>query len=118
MAVAGPSPAICGMSGGNALRAAQRSGTSASLLPSASLRRAQDRLRVNAFLLRRRCGRRRTGVHPMRGVHMPPELEAKIASWIERQPEPTALLSEVEGPSRSEAIRRLVERGLNADSDP
>jgi Arc/MetJ-type ribon-helix-helix transcriptional regulator len=36
---------------------------------------------------------------------MPPELEAKIDAWIERQPEPK--------PSRSEAIRRLLELGLN-----
>jgi Arc/MetJ-type ribon-helix-helix transcriptional regulator len=35
---------------------------------------------------------------------MPPELEAKIDAWIERQPEPK--------PSRSEAIRRLLELGL------
>lgn len=38
---------------------------------------------------------------------MPPELEAKIDAWIERQPEPK--------PSRSEAIRRLIETGLKAD---
>jgi len=40
----------------------------------------------------------------MRGIRMPPELEAKIDAWIERQEEPK--------PSRSEAIRRLIERGL------
>jgi Arc/MetJ-type ribon-helix-helix transcriptional regulator len=38
---------------------------------------------------------------------MPPELEAKIEAWIERQAEPK--------PSRSEAIRRLIERGLGRD---
>jgi hypothetical protein len=38
---------------------------------------------------------------------MPPELEAAITAWIERQPDPK--------PSRSEAIRRLIERGLAAD---
>jgi hypothetical protein len=31
-------------------------------------------------------------------------MEAKIAAWIERQPDPK--------PSRSEAIRRLIEKGL------
>jgi hypothetical protein len=35
---------------------------------------------------------------------MPPELEAKITAWIEGQPEPK--------PSRSEAIRQLIEKGL------
>jgi hypothetical protein len=38
---------------------------------------------------------------------MPPELEAAIAAWIDRQPDPK--------PSRSEAIRRLIEKGLAAD---
>jgi Arc/MetJ-type ribon-helix-helix transcriptional regulator len=35
---------------------------------------------------------------------MPPELEAKIDAWIKRQPDPK--------PSKSEAIRRLVEQAL------
>jgi Arc/MetJ-type ribon-helix-helix transcriptional regulator len=38
---------------------------------------------------------------------MSAELEAKITAWIERQPDPR--------PSRSEAIRRLIERGLKAN---
>jgi Arc/MetJ-type ribon-helix-helix transcriptional regulator len=38
-------------------------------------------------------------------VRLPKELEAAIAAWIERQPEPK--------PSRSEAIRRLIEQGLS-----
>jgi Arc/MetJ-type ribon-helix-helix transcriptional regulator len=37
---------------------------------------------------------------------MPPDLEAKLDTWIERQPDPK--------PSRSEAIRRLLERALGA----
>jgi Arc/MetJ-type ribon-helix-helix transcriptional regulator len=37
---------------------------------------------------------------------MPPELEAKLDAWIEAQPEPR--------PSRSEAIRRLLERALDS----
>jgi metal-responsive CopG/Arc/MetJ family transcriptional regulator len=41
----------------------------------------------------------------MRGLRMPPELGAAIDAWIERQPEPK--------PSRSEAIRRLIEKGLS-----
>ena len=36
-----------------------------------------------------------------------PELEAKLMAWIERQPDPK--------PSRSEALRRLVEKGLQAE---
>jgi hypothetical protein len=38
---------------------------------------------------------------------MPPELEAAITAWIDQQPEPR--------PSRSEAIRRLIEKGLRSD---
>jgi hypothetical protein len=38
---------------------------------------------------------------------MPPELEAAITAWINRQPDPK--------PSRSEAIRRLIEKGLEAE---
>ena len=40
----------------------------------------------------------------MRTVRWPDELEAAIGQWIARQPEPK--------PSRSEAIRRLIEKGL------
>jgi metal-responsive CopG/Arc/MetJ family transcriptional regulator len=36
---------------------------------------------------------------------MPPELEAKLDAWIEAQSEPK--------PSRSEAIRRLLEKALS-----
>jgi hypothetical protein len=38
---------------------------------------------------------------------MPPELEAAITAWIARQPDPK--------PSRSEAIRWLIEKGLGTD---
>ena len=44
----------------------------------------------------------------MRGLRMPPELEAAITGWIDRQPDPK--------PSRSEAIRRLIEKGLGAQA--
>jgi Arc/MetJ-type ribon-helix-helix transcriptional regulator len=42
----------------------------------------------------------------VRTVRLPAELEAAITAWIERQPEPK--------PSRSEAIRRLIEKGLDS----
>jgi hypothetical protein len=35
---------------------------------------------------------------------MPPELEAKLLAWIAKQPEPR--------PSKSEAMRRLLEKAL------
>jgi Arc/MetJ-type ribon-helix-helix transcriptional regulator len=40
----------------------------------------------------------------MRGFRMPPELEAKLEAWIKEQPEPR--------PSKSEAMRRLLESAL------
>src|SRR5215207_6939624 len=49
-------------------------------------------------------GRPRTGITPLTGLRIPAELNAKLDAWIERQPEPK--------PSRSEAIRRLLERAL------
>jgi len=52
-------------------------------------------------------GRPRTGIGPAISMRLYPELEAALKAWIERQPEPK--------PSRSEALRRLVEKGLKAD---
>ncbi|HEX9963636.1 MAG TPA: hypothetical protein VGB04_01480 [Allosphingosinicella sp.] len=40
----------------------------------------------------------------MRTLRIGAELEAAITAWIDRQPDPK--------PSRSEAIRRLIEQGL------
>jgi Arc/MetJ-type ribon-helix-helix transcriptional regulator len=40
----------------------------------------------------------------MTGVRIPAELEAKLTAWIESQSDPK--------PSRAEAIRRLIEKGL------
>jgi hypothetical protein len=57
-----------------------------------------------ADLEKRPRGRPRTGESPTKGVRIPVELEAKITAWIDRQPDPK--------PSRSEAIRRLIEQGL------
>ncbi|HEX6376455.1 MAG TPA: hypothetical protein VFZ91_12140 [Allosphingosinicella sp.] len=40
-------------------------------------------------------------------MRIPARIGAALAAWIERQPDPK--------PSRSEAIRRLIEKGLSAD---
>jgi metal-responsive CopG/Arc/MetJ family transcriptional regulator len=40
----------------------------------------------------------------MTGVRLPADLAQRLNAWIERQPEPK--------PTRAEAIRRLMERGL------
>jgi hypothetical protein len=53
-------------------------------------------------------GRPRTGITPLTGLRIPAELNAKLDAWIERQPDPK--------PSRSEAIRRLLERALEQGS--
>jgi hypothetical protein len=48
-------------------------------------------------------GRPRTGITPLMGFRADPETRAAIIKWAEYQPD---------GPSLSEAIRRLVELGL------
>lgn len=57
---------------------------------------------------KRRRGRPATGKDPVASVRIPKEVAAAITAWIERQPDPK--------PSRSEAIRRLIERGLETKS--
>jgi hypothetical protein len=64
----------------------------------------KNRGRSIADQKKRSRGRPRTGRDPAIGVRIPAGVAAEIAAWIERQPEPK--------PSRSEAIRRLIEQGL------
>jgi Arc/MetJ-type ribon-helix-helix transcriptional regulator len=52
---------------------------------------------------KRKPGRPATGQIPARSIRLPEELSARIDSWAVKQPDT---------PSRSEAIRRLVELGL------
>lgn len=53
---------------------------------------------------KRRPGRPATGNDPVLSVRIPAELHAAVATWIEKQPDPK--------PSRSEAVRRLLEKAL------
>ena len=48
-------------------------------------------------------GRPRTGKDPMLAFRAPPAFTAEVEAWAKRQPD---------SPSRSEALRRLVELGL------
>jgi cytochrome c553 len=50
-------------------------------------------------------GRPATGNDPVRAMRLSDEFIAKVDAWAAQQPDE---------PGRSEAIRRLVERGLNA----
>jgi hypothetical protein len=50
-------------------------------------------------------GRPATGITPMTGVRLSEEAVRKIEMWAKKQPDT---------PSRAEAIRRLIELGLNA----
>ena len=52
-------------------------------------------------------GRPRTGIGPVISMRLYPEMEAALYAWIDRQPDPK--------PSRSEALRRLVEKGLEGE---
>lgn len=49
-------------------------------------------------------GRPRTGIGQLIGVRLQPDHLGKLDKWIAQQPDPK--------PSRPEAIRRLVEKGL------
>jgi hypothetical protein len=49
-------------------------------------------------------GRPPTGLTPLTGVRIPARLEAKLQAWIDAQPDPK--------PSKSEAIRRLLDSAL------
>lgn len=52
-------------------------------------------------------GRPRTGIGPVVSLRLYPDMEAAVAAWIDRQPDPKL--------SRSEAIRRLIDKGLETD---
>jgi hypothetical protein len=52
-------------------------------------------------------GRPKTGIGPVVGVRLYPEMESQLDAWIKRQDDE---------PSRPEAIRRLVQVGLDADT--
>ena len=51
----------------------------------------------------RKRGRRPTGKEPMLAFRAPPAFTAEVEAWAKRQPD---------RPSRSEALRRLVEMAL------
>lgn len=52
-------------------------------------------------------GRPGTGIGSAISIRLYAAQEAKLKAWIERQPDPK--------PSRSEALRRLVEKGLEGE---
>lgn len=52
----------------------------------------------------RKIGRPKTGIGPVVGVRLYPDIEADLDAWIARQPGPK--------PSRPEAIRRLIRQAL------
>ena len=51
-------------------------------------------------------GRPPTGIGKATGLRLYPALEERLDKWIEAQPDPK--------PSRPAAMRRLIERGLDA----
>ena len=53
---------------------------------------------------KKKIGRPRTGIGPVIGVRLYPDMEAEIDAWIAAQPDPK--------PSKPAAIRRLVADGL------
>jgi Arc/MetJ-type ribon-helix-helix transcriptional regulator len=59
-------------------------------------------------VLPKKRGRPATGRDPMLNFRSPPDLTARIDAWVDQQSEPR--------PSRSEAIRQLVEKSLASES--
>ena len=53
--------------------------------------------------------KKKGGVHPVTAVRLPPVLGNEVDDWAN---------SRADTPTRSEAIRRLVELGLKAKSSP
>jgi hypothetical protein len=58
---------------------------------------------------RKRRGRPATGQSPILGIRLPGNLKDKVETWAEQQ---------LDGPSRSEAIRRLLNLALKTASRP
>jgi hypothetical protein len=58
-------------------------------------------------VVRKKRGRPATGQDPVTAIRLSPELRARIDTWAARQDDE---------PPRSVAIRRLIERGLAAES--
>jgi hypothetical protein len=56
---------------------------------------------------KKRRGRPRTGIGSVISIRLYAAQETALYAWIESQPDPK--------PSRSEALRRLVEKGLEAE---
>jgi hypothetical protein len=59
----------------------------------------------NKVIPKKRAGRPATGNHPVRAIRLSDDFLAKVDAWAAKQDDV---------PSRSEAIRRLVEIGLKA----
>jgi hypothetical protein len=53
--------------------------------------------------------KKKGGVYPVTAVRLPPALGSEVDEWAS---------SQADAPTRSEAIRRLVELGLKARSKP
>jgi hypothetical protein len=62
-------------------------------------------MRKSIPVLRKRRGRPPTGQDPVTAVRLSPALKSRMQDWAKQQPD---------NPSRSEALRRLVELALAA----
>jgi hypothetical protein len=59
---------------------------------------------------KKKMGRPKTGIGPVIGVRLYPEMQAELDAWIAAQPDPK--------PSQPEAIRRLMEVALSGQRSP
>lgn len=76
-------------------------------MPRLALMYPTNRAGSIAEKAKRPRGRPRTGIGRVLSLRLYPEQEAALNAWIARQPDPK--------PSRADALRRLVEKGLEAE---
>jgi hypothetical protein len=78
-------------------------------LPRLAFCTQKDRGASIAEKEKRPRGRPKTGIGSVISIRLYATQEAALKAWIERQPDPK--------PSRSEALRRLVEKGLEGERE-
>jgi hypothetical protein len=83
----------------------QTAGNIDTIVPSLILGYIENRAVSSKLVIPRKRGRPATGRDPLIAFRLPPESIAAIDAWAAQQPD---------GPSRSEALRRLIDLGMKA----
>ena len=89
-------------------RSLVRAGRKVPALPRLAFQIPKRKASAIADREKKKIGRPKTGIGPNVGLRLYPVQDAAIRDWIARQPDPK--------PTKPEAIRRLVEKGLEAEA--